>query len=308
MNLKKPKFWDYDKPNIYAYLFYPLTFLINFINKFKLKPKIKIRKIKSICIGNIYIGGTGKTSLSIKIKKILDEKKVKSCFVKKYYKNQIDEQKILKKYGKLFISNKREDALHQAEEENYDVAILDDGLQDKSVDYNLKFVCFNNINWIGNGMTIPSGPLRESIENLKKYDHVFLNGNLENQEQLTNKLLKINSNLIIHIGEYKPINLNEFEKNQKYLVFSGIGNHHTFVSMIKKNGLQILEDIEFADHYAYTEKDIGLILKKANNLKCKVITTEKDFLRLENIKTNEIRFIKSELQIVNENKLINYII
>ncbi len=308
MNLKKPKFWDYDKPNIYAYLFYPLTFLINFINKFKLKPKIKIRKIKSICIGNIYIGGTGKTSLSIKIKKILDEKKVKSCFVKKYYKNQIDEQKILKKHGKLFISNKREDALQQAEEENYDVAILDDGLQDKSVDYNLKFVCFNNINWIGNGMTIPSGPLRESIENLKKYDHVFLNGNLENQEQLTNKLLKINSNLIIHIGEYKPINLNEFEKNQKYLVFSGIGNHHTFVSMIKKNGLQILEDIEFADHYAYTEKDIALILKKANNLKCKVITTEKDFLRLENIKTNEIRFIKSELQIVNENKLINYII
>ena len=308
MNLKKPKFWDYDKPNIYAYLFYPLTFLINFINKFKLKPKIKIRKIKSICIGNIYIGGTGKTSLSIKIKNILDEKKVKSCFVKKYYKNQIDEQKILKKHGRLFISNKREDALHQAEEENYDVAILDDGLQDKSVDYNLKFVCFNNINWIGNGMTIPSGPLRESIENLKKYDHVFLNGNLENQERLTNQLLKINSNLIIHIGEYKPINLNEFEKNQKYLVFSGIGNHHTFVSMIKKNGLQILEDIEFADHYAYTEKDIALILKKANNLKCKVITTEKDFLRLENIKTNEIRFIKSELQIVNENKLINYII
>ena len=308
MNLKKPKFWDYDKPNIYAYLFYPLTFFINFFNKFKLKPKIKIRKIRTICIGNIYIGGTGKTSLSIKIKNILDEKKVKSCFVKKYYKNQIDEQKILKKHGKLFISNKREDALQQAEEENYDVAILDDGLQDKSVDYNLKFVCFNNINWIGNGMTIPSGPLRESIENLKKYDHVFLNGNLENQEQLTNKLLKINSNLIIHIGEYKPINLNEFEKNQKYLVFSGIGNHHTFVSMIKKNGLQILEDIEFADHYAYTEKDIGLILKKANNLKCKVITTEKDFLRLENIKTNEIRFIKSELQIVNENKLINYII
>ena len=308
MNLKKPKFWDYDKPNIYAYLFYPLTFFINFFNKFKLKPKIKIRKIRTICIGNIYIGGTGKTSLSIKIKNILDEKKVKSCFVKKYYKNQIDEQKILKKHGRLFISNKREDALHQAEEENYDVAILDDGLQDKSVDYNLKFVCFNNINWIGNGMTIPSGPLRESIENLKKYDHVFLNGNLENQERLTNQLLKINSNLIIHIGEYKPINLNEFEKNQKYLVFSGIGNHHTFVSMIKKNGLQILEDIEFADHYAYTEKDIGLILKKANNLKCKVITTEKDFLRLENIKTNEIRFIKSELQIVNENKLINYII
>ena len=308
MNLKKPKFWDYNKPNIYAYLLYPLTFLINFINKFKSKTKNKVRKIKTICIGNIYIGGTGKTSLSIKIKKILDEKKIKSCFVKKYYKNQIDEQILLKKHGKLFISYKREDAIEQAEKANYEVAILDDGLQDKSINCNLKFVCFNNINWIGNGMTIPSGPLRESIDNLKKYDHVFLNGNLENQEKLTDQLLKINSKLNIHIGQYKPLNLNDFEKNKKYLVFSGIGNHGTFISMIKKNGLQIVRDLEFADHHIYTKKDINQILQEANSLKCEVITTEKDFLRLENLNTDQIKFIKSELQIVDENKLINCII
>ena len=308
MNLKKPKFWDYNKPNIYAYLLYPLTFLINFINFFKSKPKNKVRKIKTICIGNIYIGGTGKTSLSIKIKKILDEKRIKSCFVKKYYKNQIDEQKILKKHGKLFISNKREDAIHQAEKENFDVAILDDGLQDQSIEYNLKLVCFNNINWIGNGMTIPSGPLREPIKNLRQYNHVFLNGNLENSEKLKNQLLKINSKLIIHVGQYKPINLNDFEKNQKYLVFSGIGNHQTFISMIKKYGLEILRDIEFADHYSYTKEDIDFILSEADDLKCKIITTEKDFLRLEHLDTDKIKFIKSELQITDANKLINYII
>ncbi len=308
MNLKKPKFWDYNKPNIYAYLLYPLTFLVNLINKFKSKPKNKDRKIKIICIGNIYVGGTGKTSLSIKIKKILDEKQIKSCFVKKYYRNQTDEQILLKKHGKLFVSYKREDAIEQAEKANYEVAILDDGLQDKSINYNLKFVCFNNINWIGNGMTFPSGPLRESLDNLKEYDHVFLNGNLENQEKLINQLLKINSKLNIHIGIYKPINLNDFEKNKKYLVFSGIGNHGTFISMIKKNGLQILRDLEFADHHIYTKKDINLILQEAKSLKCEVITTEKDFLRLENLNTDEIRFIKSELQIVDENKLINCII
>tara|TARA_Y100000591_G_scaffold262786_1_gene235766 strand:- start:339 stop:1265 length:927 start_codon:yes stop_codon:yes gene_type:complete len=308
MNLKKPKFWEYNKPNIYAYLLYPFTLLIKFLNILKSKTKNKDRKIKTICVGNIYVGGTGKTSLCIKIKKILDREKIKSCFIKKYYKNQIDEQKILKEYGKVFISHKREDAIQQAENENFEVAILDDGLQDKSIDCNLSFVCFNNINWIGNGMTIPSGPLRESITNMKKYNHVFLNGNQENEDILINELLKINSNLIIHIGQYKPINLNNFKKNQKYLVFSGIGNHKTFVSMIKKYGLEILRDIEFADHYTYTKKDIDLILSEAEDLKCEVVTTEKDFLRLENFDTNKIKYIKSELQITDENKLIKYII
>ena len=308
MNLKKPKFWEYNKPNIYAYLLYPFTLLIKFLNILKSKTKNKDRKIKTICVGNIYVGGTGKTSLCIEIKKILDREKIKSCFIKKYYKNQIDEQKILKEYGKVFISHKREHAIQQAEKENFEVAILDDGLQDKSIDCNLSFVCFNNINWIGNGMTIPSGPLRESITNMKKYNHAFLNGNQEHEETLINELLKINSNLIIHIGQYKPINLNNFKKNQKYLVFSGIGNHKTFVSMIKKYGLEILRDIEFADHYTYTKKDIDLILSEAEDLKCEVVTTEKDFLRLENFDTNKIKYIKSELQITDENKLIKYII
>ena len=122
-------------------------------------------------------------------------------------------------------------------EKKYDVAICDDGLQDGSVDYDLKFVCFNTINWIGNGMTLPSGPLRESINSLKSYDNVFLNGNLENIENIKKQIFKINSQINIHIGKYEPINLNEFKKDKKYLVFSGIGNHETFISMIKIMGL-----------------------------------------------------------------------
>ena len=67
MNLKKPKFWDYKKPNILAYILLPLSFLLKLIQLLKIKTKIKKIKIKTICVGNIYIGGTGKTSLSIKI-------------------------------------------------------------------------------------------------------------------------------------------------------------------------------------------------------------------------------------------------
>ncbi len=187
MNLKKPKFWDYKKPNIFAYLLYPISLLIKIINYSKSKQLQKKFKIKTICVGNIYVGGTGKTSLCIKINEILQKKKIKSCFIKKFYSNQMDEINLLEKSGKIFSSSKRVDAIRQAENENYEVAIIDDGLQDKSINYDLKLLCFNNINWIGNGMTIPSGPLREDIDELKKYDHIFLNGNLENVEKLKKK-------------------------------------------------------------------------------------------------------------------------
>ena len=53
----------------------------------------------------------------------------------------------------------------------------------------INIVCFNNINWIGNGLTIPAGPLRENINNLKNYDHVILNGNSENLESIKKKIL-----------------------------------------------------------------------------------------------------------------------
>jgi len=308
MNLKKPKFWDYKYPNIFAYLLLPIAFLLKILNLIKIKSKIKKLKIKTICVGNIYIGGTGKTSLSIKLNEIFNKKKIKSCFVKKFYNNQIDEQKILKNKGKLFLSSKRMDAINQAEFENYEIAILDDGLQDKSVDCDINLICFNNINWIGNGLTIPAGPLRQDINILKKYDHIFLNGNLENLENLKKEIFKINSKINIHVGKYEPLNLNEFNKFDKYLVFSGIGNHETFISMVKSHGLNVCKDIEFPDHYKYSDSDINLILNQANNLNCKIITTEKDYFRIENNKLDQIKYLKSELKIIDEENLIKIIL
>ena len=308
MNLKKPKFWDYLRPNIFAYILLPIAILIQLKNLFRNKSKSKNSNIKTICIGNIYIGGTGKTSLSIKINEILNKKNIRTCFIKKFYKNQIDEQKLLKSRGKLFLSPKRIDALSQAIKENYEIAILDDGLQDNSINYDVKLVCFNNLNWIGNGLTIPAGPLRENLNNLKNYHHVFLNGNQENLDKIKKHIYKINSKINIHIGQYRPLNMNEFDKKNKYLVFSGIGNHKTFISMIKNHGFNICKNIEFPDHYEYTNKDIKKILKLSEQMNCKIITTEKDYLRLEKNKIDQIKFIKSDLEITNEENFINSII
>ena len=308
MKLKKPKFWDYKKPSFFSYLLLPFSITIGLITKMKSKPKYSNSKIKTICVGNIYIGGTGKTSLTIKIKEILDKNNIKACFIKKFYSNQTDEQKLLDKNGTLFSNLKRITALDEAISKGFEVAIFDDGLQDSSIKYDLEIVCFNNLNWIGNGLTLPSGPLRENINNLKFYENVFLNGNEESLITIKEQIKKINPNMNINSGKYTPLNINEFDKNQNYLVFSGIGNHRTFVEMLKNNKLKIVSDLEYPDHYQYSKKDFDEIITNAKKYNAHIITTEKDYLRLENFNRNEILYIKSSLNISDEKSLTNKLI
>jgi tetraacyldisaccharide 4'-kinase len=305
MKLKKPKFWDYKKPSFFSYLLLPFSITIGLIAKINSKPKYPNSKIKTICVGNIYIGGTGKTSLTIKIKEILDKNNIKACFIKKFYPNQTDEQKLLSKNGTLFSNLKRITALDEAISEGFEVAIFDDGLQDSSIKYNMEIVCFNNLNWIGNGLTLPSGPLRESINNLKFYENVFLNGNEESLIAIKDQIKKINPNMNINSGKYTPLNIGEFDKDQNYLVFSGIGNHKTFVEMLKNNKLKIVSDLEYPDHYQYSKRDFDEIIINAKKFNAHIITTEKDYLRLENFNRNEILYVKSSLDISDEKSLTN---
>ena len=308
MKSKKPKFWDYKEPHLYSYLLLPFSIILSLLSKIRSKPKTTNPKIKTICIGNIYIGGTGKTSLAIKIKEILEKKGIKVCFIKKFYSNQIDEQKLLSKNGQLFTSIKRVTALNEAVLQGYKIAIFDDGLQDTSIKYDLEIVCFNNLNWIGNGLALPSGPLRENINNLRFYDNVFLNGNEEYIIDIQNQIKKINPKININRGKYVPLNIGDFNKEYNYMVFSGIGNHKTFVNMLKNNNLKIVDDLEYPDHYQYSKKDLLEIVNKAKKYDAKIITTEKDYLRLDSFDKTEILFIKSTLEILDEKNFIKTLI
>ena len=197
MKLKKPKFWDYKRPNLISYLLLPLTFPLiinNFILKFK-KKDVDNQKTKTICIGNIYVGGTAKTPLTIKIYQILNSLNFKTATIKKYYANHIDEQKMLMEKTKLYCLKDRRIALDKAIKDDIDVVIFDDGLQDRSINYDLKFVCFNNIKWIGNGLLIPAGPLREKMQSIVKYDAVFINGNEIDNSYLRSLIREYSKNI-----------------------------------------------------------------------------------------------------------------
>jgi len=164
MNFKKPKFWA--KKNIISFFFFPLsifTYVTNSIKKIYPKKKFNI---KTICIGNIYLGGTGKTSLAIEINKIL-KKKFKTVFIKKKYYNQKDEINLLNNINKVISTKNRLKSLELSEKNKFEIAILDDGLQQKNISYNLKIVCFNTKDSLGNGLLLPAGPLRENLNEIK---------------------------------------------------------------------------------------------------------------------------------------------
>ena len=295
MKFNKPLFWN--SINIISILLYPLslvTLIINIIKKIQIKKNFNI---KSICVGNLYVGGTGKTSLSIKINNIL-KKKYKTVFIKKNYFDQIDEQYILKSHGNLICKKNRGYALKTAIRQKYDIAILDDGLQDKSLNYNITIACFNSSDGIGNGLLIPSGPLREVISEIKNYDAVFLNGE-KNNKKLYQYFKKLSKNIKIFEAKYVPLNLSSFNLKNNFLFFCGLGNPSEFERTLKKYKFKIKEKIIYPDHYNFSNFDILSLKKLAKKKNLNIITTEKDYLRLNKKNRKNIKFLRVDLNIKN---------
>jgi tetraacyldisaccharide 4'-kinase len=299
MRLIKPKFWE--TKNLISFILYPLssiTFLINNTKKFCIKKNFKI---KTICIGNIFIGGTGKTPLAIEINKLL-EKKFRTVFIKKNYENQLDEINLLNNKGKIISSNNRENALLTAVNKKYQLAILDDGLQQKNINYDLKIACFNSEYALGNEYMLPAGPLRENLNEVKNYDLIFLNGEKKNHKLLS-KLKSINKNLKIFQGKYKPLNLNNFDLKKKYLMFCGIGNPHEFEQTLIKYNFKIKKKFFYPDHYKFSNVDLKQLKDKAKKENLTLVTTEKDYFRLNKIQRKNVKFLKIKLEIKDKENL-----
>ena len=301
MKIIKPSYLN-DK-NLISYLLTPFTIftnLINFSKSFLIKKKYKI---KTICVGNIYIGGTGKTSLCIQINKIL-KNKFKTVFIKKRYLDQLDERIMLQTHGRLISYKNRGISLDKAEANKIDLAILDDGLQDKKINYDISIACFNSTYGIGNGYLLPAGPLREKLEILKKYSAIFIIGEKKNTK-LSLILKKFNDK--IFYSNYVPVNIKNFNRKKSYLYFCGIGNPEEFENTLNKYKFKISKKFIFPDHHNYTNEDLKKMKKIASNEQLEIITTEKDYKRLTNNNKKNIKYLKVELQIENYKKFSNFL-
>ena len=191
---------------------------------------------------------------------MLNEKKFKSVVAKKFYNEQKDEQLLIKNKTNLITKGSRKDCLNEAIKQNFQIVVFDDGLQDKSISYDIKICCFSSNTWIGNGWVIPAGPLRENIDSLKKFDIVFLNGADINNKEKREQILKINENIKIYESNYKLKALDKFDISQNYVAFSGIGNPENFKLTLKENNFKIPKFFHF-QIIMITIKGILMLLK-----------------------------------------------
>ena len=305
MNFFKPKFWDKTKISFFSILLFPITLILKLLNFFKYSfTKRHQCSIPVICVGNIYLGGTGKTPLCIEIFSILKNLNKKPAFIRKKYDSFQDEVNLQKRVGPLYQNKKRIKAVKEAMENNANVAILDDGFQDFSISKNLSIVCFNEKQWVGNGLVIPSGPLREELSALKRADHVVING--EKNTDIENKIFSKNKKIKIFYTKYKPQNISEF-KNKKVIVFAGIGNPENFFNLLKDNKIHVVEEIKFSDHHEYSEKEVENLFNKAKKNNAILLTTEKDYFRISEDYKKNINYLKIEVKIENRDQFIEEI-
>ena len=301
----KPKFWDKNHISFFSILLLPIALVIRILVFFKnFFIKNHQFSIPVICVGNIYLGGTGKTPLCIEIFSILKNLNMHPAFIRKKYDSHQDEANLQKQVGPVYQNQKRAEAINEAINKKANVVILDDGFQDFSVKKNLSLVCFSEKQWIGNGLTIPSGPLREKLSALKKANFAVING--KRSINIEQKILSENKEIKIFYTKYKAQNINDF-KNKKIMAFAGIGNPEKFFNLLKDNMIDVVEEISFPDHYKYSIKDVENLINKKKEKNAILLTTEKDFFRIEKQFHGNINFLKIKVEIEDKDKFINAI-
>tara|TARA_B000000557_G_scaffold245792_1_gene228417 strand:- start:918 stop:1856 length:939 start_codon:yes stop_codon:yes gene_type:complete len=304
----KPKFWDKKKfPSLISLLLLPISLIVvikNYYENSKLKKNFY--DFRTICVGNIYIGGTGKTPLVNNLANHF-KKKFKTFIIKKGYSSHLDEKQLLESNHKVIFEKTRELSLLKAEQEKAEIVIFDDGLQEKTINYDLKIVCFNSLKLDGNGLVIPAGPLRERLNSIKNYDIILINGNTNKESKnFIDKIKNINPNIRIFTAKYVPKNFSKLKK-KKFFIFSGIGNPHTFSDTLKNMKIKFYGYKKFPDHFEYKESDLQKLKELAKLKGCELLTTEKDYLRLKKSFRKNINFLKVELVIDQEKKFYKYL-
>ena len=306
MKLNKPNFWDKKQITLISIILLPITviyYLLFQLNKFiKSIFKKKFKNVKVICVGNIYLGGTGKTPLVIEIFKEIKKKNNVSVLKKNNHK-YLDEINLLRKNSNLICTNDRSEGVQKSADKGDKFIILDDGFQDYSIIKDYSILCINSDIGFGNKMLLPSGPLRESISNIKNFNSAVING--KKNINLEAELKKYNDKIKIFYSEYKLINFEKFI-GKDILAFSGIANNYKFFNLLKNN-LNVKKTISYPDHYNYSKDELINIIKLAKEKNMIITTTSKDFNRIIDFK-EEIECVEVELYIDNRESLINSII
>ena len=300
---------------IISFLLLPLS--IVYLIAFSLRTyfrKTHCFEIPIICIGNIVVGGSGKTSIALAIIKLLPEKKI--VVLLKGYKGRLkgtikvnktkhsvmdtgDEALLYAKVCVTYICSNRKDAIDTIiKNENPDLIILDDGLQDSSINKSKSIVAINGRRGFGNKLLLPSGPLRQNIFSTINKDYIFLILG----EDKTNISSKYNNSF------YKAEIISEVDgNNRKIVAFSGIGDNESFFQTLENYRFNLIKKISFPDHYHFSENEIKTIVDDAAKNGHEIYTTAKDWVRIDHNYKDKIKEFTINLEIKEKEKFIKAI-
>ena len=319
MNLKQPNFWYSKKRSFLSKTLYPLSLVYSFLffinRKFSKECEVSI---PIICIGNLVIGGGGKTPTVIALRKILANNFKKIFVLSRGYggkgdisrevlendshKEVGDEAIINKKYGPVFVSKDKIYGCKMCLKNKADLVILDDGFQSKNVKKNLSILVVDKNQMFGNKKVFPSGPLRENIKTGISRADIIITTDISNS--YLRKIIPKKVPIFLAKKIIKIYNL----KKKEVLAFCGIGYPDNFFYELERKKIIIKKKIVFGDHYAYSENDIEKIILTAKKEKLEILTTLKDLVKIKKKYWSKIKVVNLSLKILEEKKLNRLII
>lgn len=282
------------------------------------KGFLRIEKIESrmISVGNITVGGTGKTPAVIAIAEAAKEKRFKVAILTRGYKGKAkgintvsngshilldcldagDEPYLMarKLEGVPVVKgeNRYLSARFAIEKFGSNLFILDDGFQHLKLYRDIDILLIDTTDPFGNGHLLPRGILREPLKAIRRADIVILTkSNLStNKMEIVEVVRRYNPSAPIFLSYYKPLdligikgNLTPFEsiKDMSLFLFSGLANHSSFKLLLESSGARIIGELTYPDHFYYSKKDIDEIKERAGRLGADmIVTTEKDIVRI----------------------------
>ena len=320
-----PDFWLKPKKthSILPFALYPISLLWMILGKIRdLVTSSTACTIPIICVGNITIGGNGKTPTSIKLRDLLKDLGLRPHILSRGYKSRFkgphfveptidsfedvgDEALMMALYGPTWISRNRHTGIKSAIKAGANVIILDDGFQNNVVQKDFSILVIESSIGFGNGFLIPAGPLRETVpRGLKKTDLIIMIGEQANQSiskkhaWLMKRVPTIKGSLIP-----KPSNINL--KGKTVIAFAGIAHPEKFKTTLESLGAVILNFQSFANHKPFKIKKLKQLIIEAQKTEAILITTEKDLVRIPNNLQHKFRALKVELKLHHEDILID---
>ncbi len=266
---------------------------------------------KVISVGNITLGGTGKTSLVEYLIIKLSQKGHKLAVLSRGYKRDVrlagaqgigDEpamlQKKLPQANVIVDKDRLRGAARAIKEYAADTLILDDGMQQWRIAKDLEIITIDAGNPFGNLRLLPAGFLREPLGALSRADIFILTQVDPGQDTsaIQDRLRKLNPRALLVESRHMPEGFSNFNKPDEILsadslkgraalVFSGIGNPQAFEDTVRSLGIKISGTLRFADHHDYTQADLDDIVARAKEKELDtIITTEKDAVKISRLK------------------------